>query len=110
MHINSISSKVNGQTHTIYVGSDNINITQGSDTDDIIRELFTSFLRNYEWELTIIKGSNFVFESFELMDYKLQRKRLRRCGSYIKSPEWLLHKGSTINQKNRNDGDACRGQ
>ena len=48
MHINSISSKVNGQTHTIYVWSDNINITQGSDTDDIIRELFTSFLRNYE--------------------------------------------------------------
>ena len=48
MHINSISSKVNGQTHTIYVWSDNINITQDSDTDDIIRELFRSFLRNYE--------------------------------------------------------------
>ena len=40
------------------------------------------------------------------MDYKLQRKRLRRCGSYIKSPEWLLHKGSTINPKNRNDGEC----
>ena len=47
-----------------------------------------------------IKGSDFVFESVELMDYKLHRVRLRRGGSYIKSPKWLLHKGTTINQKN----------
>ena len=40
------------------------------------------------------------------MDYKLHRVRLRRGGSYIKSPEWLLHKGATINPKNKND-DEC---
>ena len=37
------------------------------------------------------------------MDYKLHRVRLRRDGSYIKSPEWLLHKGATINPKNNDD-------
>ena len=40
------------------------------------------------------------------MDYKLHRVRLRRDGSNIKSPEWLLHKRTTINQTNKND-DEC---
>ena len=29
------------------------------------------------------------------MDYKLRRVRLTTGGSYIKSPEWLLHKKAT---------------
>ena len=41
---------------------------RGSDTDDIIRELFRSFFHNYQEELRIIKESNFVFESVESMD------------------------------------------
>ena len=75
----------------------------------ILLENFSrSFLRNYEEELTIIKRSNIVFESVELMDYKLRRRRLRRGRSYIKSPEWLLHKGVTINPKNGNDDECLR--
>ena len=100
MCVNFISSKDTRETRTIYLWSINESIMWGSDTDDIIRELFRSFLHNYQEELKIIRGSNFVFESVELMDYKLHRVRLRRGGSYIKSPEWLLHKGTTINQKN----------
>ena len=61
----------------------------GGHTDNIIREIFRYFLRNYQEELEIIKGSNFVFESVELMEYKLHRVRLRRGGSYVKSTEWL---------------------
>ena len=106
MHVNFISSKDTGETCTIYVWSDNVSIMQGSDTDDIIRELFRSFLHNYQEELKIIKGSDFVFESVELMDYKLHRVRLRRGGSYVKSPEWLANKKATINPKNKND-DEC---
>ena len=84
MRINFISSKDTRETRNIYVQIDNVSIMQGSDTDDIIRELFRSFLSE---ELKIIKGSEFVFESVELMDYKLHRVCLRRGGSYIKSPE-----------------------
>ena len=58
--------------------------------------------------MKIIKGSNFVFESVELMDYKLHRVRLRRGGSYIKSPEWLANKRATINPKNENDDECLR--
>ena len=108
MRVNFISSEDTGETHTFYVWSDNISIMQGSDTDDIIRELFRYFLHNYQEELKIIKGSNFIFESVELMDYKLHRVRFRRGGSYIKSPEWLLHKGAAINPKNKNDDECLR--
>ena len=69
MRVNFISSKDTWETRTIYVWSNNKSIMWGSDTDDIFRELFRSFLHNYQEELKIIKGSNFVFESFELMDY-----------------------------------------
>ena len=108
MRVDFISSKDTGETRTIYVWSNNESIMWVSDTDDIIRELFRSFLHNYQEELKIIKGSDFVFESVELMDYKLHRVRLRRGGSYIKSPEWLLHKGATINPKNENDDECLR--
>ena len=90
MRINFISSKDTGETRAIYVWSDNKKVMWGSDTDNIIRELFESFLKNYQEELKIIKGSDFNFESVELMDYKLHKVRLKRGGSYIKSPEWLL--------------------
>ena len=63
MHVNFISSKDTGETRTIYVWSDNVSIIQGSDTDEIIRENFRSSLRNYQEELKIIKGSDFVFQS-----------------------------------------------
>ena len=56
----------------------------------------------------MIKGSNFLFESVDLMDHKLDRVRLRRGGSYIKSPEWLLHKGATVDPKNKNDDECLR--
>ena len=99
MRVNLISSKVTLKTRTIYAWSDNVSIMRGSDTDGIIREIFRSFLRNYQEELKIIKGSDFVFESVELMDYKLHRVRLKRSGSNIKSPEWLANKKATINPK-----------
>ena len=108
MRVSFISSKDTGETCTIFVWSDNVTIMWGSDTNDIIREIFRSFLCNYQEELKIIKGIDFVFKSVELMDYKLHRVRLRRGRSYIKSPEWLLHKGATINPKNKNDDECLR--
>ena len=108
MRVNFISSKDTGETRTIYVWSNNESIMRGSDTDDIIRELFRSFLHNYQEELKIIKGSDFVFKSVELMDYKLHRVRLRRGGSYVKSPEWLANKKATINPKSKNYDECLR--
>ena len=49
--VNFISSKDTGETRIIYVWSDNVKIMWGSNTDDIIKELFKSFLKNYQEEL-----------------------------------------------------------
>ena len=68
--------------------------------------MFRSFLHHYQEKLKIIKGSDFVFESVDLLDYKLHKVSLRRGGSYVKSPEWLANKKATINPKNKN-GDEC---
>ena len=87
IRVNIISSKDTGETHTIYVWSDNKSIMWGSETDDIIRDLFESLLHNYQEELKMISGSEFNLESVELMDYKLHRGRLSRGGSYIKKQQ-----------------------
>ena len=68
----------------------------------------TILLEKFLGLLKIIKGSDIVFERVELMDYKLHRVRLRRGGSYIKSPEWLANKKATINPKNKNDDECLR--
>ena len=106
MRVNFISSKDTGETRTIYVWSNNESIMWGSHTDNIIRELFESFLNNYQNEEQIIKGSDFNFERFDLMDYKLYKVSLKRGGSYIKSPEWLINKRAIKNPKNEKD-DKC---
>ena len=106
MRVSFISSKDTGEICTIYVWSNNAKIMWGSGRNDIIRELFESFLYNYQEKSEIISGSEFNFESVELMDYKLHKIRLRRGGSYKKSPEWVLYKRAIINPKNKMD-DKC---
>ena len=108
--ISFISSKDIGETRIIYVWSDNVKIMWGIDTDDIIREFFEYFLNNYQKEKKIIEGSDFIFESVELMDYKLHKVSLRRGGSYIKSPEWLANKTAAINLKMKMMMNADGGQ
>ena len=65
MRANFISSQDTGETRTINVRSDNVNIMWGCDTDNNIRELFESFLHNYQEELKKIKGKDFNFESVD---------------------------------------------
>ena len=53
----------------------------------------------------MIKGSDFVFENVDLLDYKLHRGRLKRGRSYVKSPEWLANKKATRYPKNKKDDE-----
>ena len=66
------------------------------------------FLNNCQKELKIIKGGNFVFESVDLLDYKLHKVRLKRGKSYVKSPKWLENKKPVIYPKNENDDECLR--
>ena len=50
MHVNFISSKDTGEIRTYYMWSDNVSIMEGKNTNDIIREIFDSFLYYYQKE------------------------------------------------------------
>ena len=72
----------------------------GIETDNIIKDLFESFLKRHQKNLEeIMKDSNFVFESVDLLYYSPHKITLKRGGSCIKSPEWLRNKRATINPK-----------
>ena len=104
MLVNFVSSNDTGETRTIFVWSDNEEISLGNKTDDIFKGLINSFLNNYQNEEIILRnGSNFVFESVYLLSYHLHKISLRKGRSYIKSPERVLNKRATRNPKNKDN-------
>ena len=104
MEINFISSKNFKETRTMYTNSDDIDIMIGYETDKIIEELFNSLLQRYQKRLEEkMRGSEFVYDSINLLYYKLHKTSLNRRGSYIDSPEWLKNKKAKIKPKNNND-------
>ena len=50
-----------------------------------------------------MRGSEFIFDSVDLLYYKLQKISLKKGRSYIDSPKWLKNKKATINPKNKDD-------
>ena len=61
-------------------------------------------MNNYQKEELILRnGSNFVFESVNLLTYHIHKTSLKRGKSYIKSPKWILNKRATINPKNEDN-------
>ena len=104
MHTNFICSKDTGETSKINILSDNEKIMWANETEDIINNLFISLKSNYQSEEQIMReGSDFKFESVDCLDYNLHKIKLRRRGSYIKSPKWIRNKRATINSKNEDD-------
>ena len=72
----------------------------GSDTSDVINELFKSFLQRYQESLQEkTKGSDFEFDGVNLLYYDFNKISLNRGGSYIEPAKWIKDKKSTINPK-----------
>ena len=80
MHVSFISSKDTGETCTINILSDNEEIMWRNESDDIITNLFESFLNNYQREEQIMRRvSNLIFESvdrFKELEREEQRNKL----------------------------------
>ena len=92
------------ETRIMHMSSDNNEIMIGDDNDDIIEELFKSFLQKYEDNLqNKMKGSDFEFDGVNFLYYDFNKISLNRGRSYIDSPKWLKDKRSTINPKNNDD-------
>ena len=102
--INFISSKDSDETHTMHAKSNNVEIMMGSETNEIIDEIFKSFLERYQEGLEeSMIGSEFIFDSADALYSDLNKINLSRGGSYIDSLEWLKNKKATINPKNNDE-------
>ena len=89
------------ETRVMHTRSNNEEIMNVSDTDEIIKGLFESFLQKYEENLQgKMKGSEFEFDGVDFLYYDFNKISLNRGGSYIDSPKWIKNKKSTINPKN----------
>ena len=89
------------ETQVMHTKSDNIEIVNGIDTSDAINELIDSFMNRYQEGLeTKMKGSSYIFERIDLLEYHLHKISLNRGSSSIKCDKWLKNKGVTINPKN----------
>ena len=89
------------ETRIMHTKGDNTEIMIGSDTNEVIKELFKSFSQRYQEGLQEkMKGSNFEFDGINLLCYDFNKISLNRGGSYIQSAKWIKDKKSTINPKN----------
>ena len=100
--INFISLKPGSdETHIIHTRSNNEEFLNGSDTDEVIKLLFRSFLQKYQEHLqSKMRGSDFEFDGVNLLYYNFNKISLNRGGSYIEPVKWIKDKKSIINPKN----------
>ena len=93
IQITFISSIDTGEFRIMYTKSNNAKIMKGTETNDIIKELFGSFLRRYQERLeTKMEGSNFLFKNVDLLHYSLHKISLNNGGLYTDSPDYIKNK------------------
>ena len=100
--INFISLRPDSnETRAMHTRSDNKEFMNGSDTDEIIKELFKSLLQRYQENLQEkMRGSDFAFDGVNFLYYDFNKISINKGGSYVDSPKWLKNKKSTINPNN----------
>ena len=110
MQNNFISVKDFEDTRTIYLASKPVEIFMGSDTKNIIGTLFDTILNKIQqaMETSNERESGFTHESVGLLYYHFQRIDIRRGGSYIASPDWIVNKKATINPKTEKDNECFK--
>ena len=88
MAINFIYSKDSDESRTMHTKNNNVEIMMGSETNEIIEDLFESFLQKYQEGLEeSMRGSEFAYDSVDALYYNLNKVSLSRGGSYIDSPK-----------------------
>ena len=75
------------EPHIMHMRSDNEEFMNGSDTDEIIKRLFESFLQKYEESLQEkMNGSDFEFDGVNFLHYDFNKI----------SKRWIIHRFSKI--------------
>ena len=89
----------------MHSSSYNIKFTSYSEVNDVIKKLFKSLRSKHQDGFeTSMKGSDFIFDSVQLIYYqKCSKVNFKRGDSYIDSPGWIKKKKAAINPKNEDD-------
>ena len=75
---------------------------------EVVDELFDSILSRYQIDLeTSMRGSNFIFDSVQLLYYKCHKINFNNGVPYIDSPDCIKHMKAKINLKNK-DGKCLQ--
>ena len=75
--------------------------TNDMDANEVADEIFESLCSKYLGNLkTSMRGSDFIFDSVQLIYYKCYKVIFWRGNSYIGSKDWIKKKNATINPKN----------
>ena len=70
----------------------------------LLINLLNLFFCNYQKEEQILRnGSNYIFESVDVLNIHFHKTKLKRGKSYIDSPDWIKNKKATIGPKNTKD-------
>ena len=103
--ISCISTKSFNEKRTMHSKSKAVEVYMGSDTENVIDTLFNTLLQNFQsaQETSNERGSEFIPDSVELLEYELHKIDIIRAESYIVSPDWIASKNATINPKNDKD-------
>ena len=107
MKISFISLTDTTVRQTLYSKIDNLEIFRALDTNDVIDELFDTFLKRYQegLETKLICGS-YMFEKVDLLQYHFHNVTLKSGSSYKPSPEWIDNKKWTINPYDIDDNNC----
>ena len=98
--INFISSKDVQEDHVMHSRSSNTKFASYNDTNEVVDKLFESLHSKYEQNLkTSMRGSDFIFDSVQMMYYKCCKVNFRRGSSYIYYPHWMKKKNSSNKSK-----------
>ena len=91
--INFISSKDTEEERVMHSTSVNIKFTPYNNENEVVNELFDLLRLKYQDNLnTSMRGSDFIFDSVQLMYYKCHKVNYKRVGSYIDSPNRIKNK------------------
>ena len=88
MYIKYISTKPFNETCTMHPESKQVEFYIGSDTENVINTLFNTLLQNVQriQEILNERGSKFIPDSVELLEYELHKIDIIRAESYMVSP------------------------
>ena len=89
MYINCISTKSFNETRAVHPKIKQVEVYTGSDTENVIDTLFNTLLQTFQpiQETSNEKGSEYILDSVDVLEYEFHKIDIIRAESYIITPD-----------------------